>query len=282
MKIILEPTGERVIEKSYRHSIGAYTIYAMHGASYRFVENLCDGKRVLDLGCGSGYGSHRIAHIASEVHGVDVADDAIAYARDNYQHPRLSYQTIHAGEALPFPSAHFEVILSFQVIEHVSDPDHYLAEARRLLKPGGCIVVITPDRQYRLLPGQKPWNRWHLREYNMEQLSQLIGRYFNVEQTLHMGAEWKIARTEVRRYRKTKWLTLPATLPIIPQWLRRRALDTIHRCLNVLKSGKTADVNTEIDPNYGFDESSFIISEAPPYPLNLIVVARRAHTPARS
>jgi SAM-dependent methyltransferase len=277
MKIILEPTGERVIEKAYQYSLGAYTIYAMHGASYRFVENLCTGKHVLDLGCGSGYGSHRIAHVANMVHGVDVAGDAVAYARENYQHPRLNYQMIDAGQTLPFPDAHFDVILSFQVIEHVSDDQQYLAEARRLLKPGGCIVVITPDRQHRLLPGQKPWNRWHLREYSMAELAQRISRHFIVERKLHMGAAWKIASIEIRRYRKTKWLTLPATLPIIPERLRRRTLDAIHQCLNVLNTRKTEHTRADID--YGFDESGFIISEAPPYPLNLIVVARRPHDP---
>lgn len=275
MKIVLKPTGERVIEKAYRHSIGAYTIYAMHGASYHFVESLCADKHVLDLGCGSGYGSHRIAQVATEVHGVDVADDAIAYARENYRHPRLNYQTIQAGKALPFPDKHFDVILSFQVIEHVSDDNQYLAEARRLLRPGGYLVVITPDRQHRLLPGQKPWNRWHLREYSMQLLSQRISRHFKVEQKLHMGAEWNIARTEISRYRKTKWLTLPATLPIIPEWLRRRALDTIHHALNSMKASRK--IHTSTDTDYGFDESAFIISENPPHPMNLIVVARRPH-----
>lgn len=121
MKINLEPTGERAIEDAYRGSLGAYTIYAMHGASYRFVQDLCADKCVLDLGCGSGYGSHRIAAVAREVQGVDVAADAVAYAQQKYRHPGLSFRQIIAGQPLPFADGYFDVVLSFQVIEHVHD-----------------------------------------------------------------------------------------------------------------------------------------------------------------
>lgn len=273
MKIDLEPTGERVLEDAYMQSLGTYTIYAMHAASYAFVQAMCTGKKVLDFGCGSGYGTQRISRVAREICGVDVAGDAIEYAKARYRSDNLHFQQINTSPPLPFPAASFDVILSFQVIEHVSDDDTYLREARRLLKPGGTLVVITPDRKNRLLPYQKPWNRWHLREYDMTQLAAKVSKHFQLIQELRMGARTEIAATEIDRYTRTKWLTLPATLPFIPEPVRRGALDLIHAIIGKLKPAKP----DAIPASYDFDETDFIINANPPNSMNLILVAERRH-----
>lgn len=270
MKAHLEPTGERVLEEHYKNSLGAYTIYAMHAASYGFVEPLCSGKKVLDLGCGSGYGTHRISKTAEEAHGVDVAGDAIAYAKSHYTNENLHFLQVQADSPLPYPAVSFDVVLSFQVIEHVFDDDAYLREARRILKPGGTLIVITPDRKNRLLPGQKPWNRWHVREYGMSDLVEIIGRHFQVTKQLRMGADWPIAATEINRYSRTKWLTLPVTLPFVPEVLRRGALDLVHSFMDKFKPQRESEGPT----SYGFDESDFRIAENPPHSMNLIIVAK--------
>lgn len=280
MKIELEPTGERVLEDAYLQSRGTYTIYAMHAASYTFVQAICTGKKVLDFGCGSGYGTRRISEFAQEAQGVDVASDAVEYAKARYRNDNLHFLQIDPQSPLPFPDGSFDVLLSFQVIEHVSDDDAYLREAHRLLKPGGTLVVITPDRESRLLPGQKPWNRWHLREYAMPQLADKIRRRFQLKSELRMGARWEIAATEIRRYTRTKWLTLPVTLPFIPEPLRRGALDLIHTLIGKPKAGK-ASRQQATQADYGFDETDFIISADPPNPMNLILVAERRHETPR-
>lgn len=275
MKIDLEPTGERVLEDAYMRSLGAYTIYSMHAASYAFVQAICTGKKVLDFGCGSGYGTGRISEFAQEAYGADVAGDAVEYAKARYRNDNLHFLKIDPQPPLPFPDESFDVVLSFQVIEHVSDDDAYLREAHRLLKPGGTLVVITPDRKNRLLPGQKPWNRWHLREYGMAQLAGKVRRHFQLTNELRMGARREIAATEINRYTRTKWLTLPATLPFIPEPVRRGALDLIHAIIGTFKPGKPAP---NIAPaNYGFDETDFIISADPPNSMNLVLVAERRH-----
>ncbi|MEO6102828.1 MAG: class I SAM-dependent methyltransferase [Pseudoxanthomonas sp.] len=274
MSIELEPTGERVIEDAYFRSLGAYVIYVMHAASYGFAESFCEGKAVLDLGCGSGYGAARISKVATSVCGVDISQEAIDFARARYAAPNLSYARIEPGSPLPFDDATFDVALSFQVIEHVPDDVGYLREAQRVLKPGGVMIVITPDRRHRLLPAQKPWNRWHLREYSASGLAQLISQVFDLQQSLRMGAPWSIAGVEHRRYRITKWLTLPVTLPFIPERLRRHGLDFIHS----LRS-KPAAVDAQSTgplPKYDFDEQAILIAPDPPHSLNLVMVARKA------
>jgi SAM-dependent methyltransferase len=269
----LEVSGERLIEDAYMQSLDAYVIYIMHIASYNFARKFCDGKVVLDLGCGSGYGVARMAGHAERVVGVDVDSDAISFARERYARQNVSFAKIEAEAPLPFADDSFDVVLSFQVIEHVSDDGRYLDEACRVLKPGGVMVVVTPDREHRLLPGQRPWNRWHIREYSATQLNRKMARCFQIEASLRMGAEWNVAGIEIRRYRKTKWLTLPFTLPFAPEVLRRRGLDFLHRLRakpEVIGAKRHAPVT-----EFGFDDTAMLIEASPPNPLNLVVVGRK-------
>src|SRR3546814_5605750 len=83
----------------------------------------------------------------------------------------------------------------------------FRAEARRILKPGGTLVVITPDRKNRLLPGQKPWNRWHVREYGMSDLVERIGR--SEEHTSELQSLMRISYAVFCLKKKTRTITSP-------------------------------------------------------------------------
>lgn len=269
----LEPTGERVIEEAYYGSRGAFTIYVLHAASYSFAERYCVDARTIDLGCGSGYGAARISAVARAVVGVDVSSEAVAFAQARYDLSNLTFKQIDPDARLPFNDGKFDVALSFQVIEHVTNDERYIEEAFRVLRPGGVLILITPDRRYRLFPGQKPWNRWHLREYSMRALCKLVRRQFVIEQALRMGAPWSIASIEFRRYRLAKWLTLPMTLPFVPENLRRRGLDLIH-ALRTQQKPVAANMR-DCKPDYGFDETAILVGKNPPNPINLVVIARK-------
>jgi SAM-dependent methyltransferase len=225
----LEPTGERMIMEHYKSSPEDYVIYLLHIATYRFAEQFTMGKRVLDFGCGSGYGSAQIARTAAHVTAVDVAEDAVGYARAEFARDNLEFRTIDPDAPLPFDDAAFDTVLSFQVFEHVPDPGRYLSEIRRVLAPNGRMVLVTPDRSTRLLPLQRPWNRWHLHEYGKRELASTIARHFEHVDVLGMTAKPEMIDIELRRCNKVKWMTLPFTLPIMPDQWRVAALNAIHR-----------------------------------------------------
>lgn len=267
----LEVSGERLIEDEYRKTPGGYVIYLMHLASYRFAEDFCRGRRVLDLGCGSGYGAAQIARVASNVHAVDVSEQSVAYAREHYPCENVEFSVIKPDAPLPFSDESFDVVLSFQVIEHVRDDRSYLREAARVLSPQGTLVLITPDRRNRLFPGQQPWNRWHLREYSETACLKLVEESFVVEKTLRMGASGAAASLELKRYRLLKWLTLPFTLPGFPSAWRRFGLNLLHG----LKKDKKSDSEDSAPyGDFGFSEGDISFSASVDKSLNLVAVAK--------
>lgn len=268
----LEPTGERVVEEFYLSSPGDYLIYLFHKATYNFAHDYVVGRHVLDYGCGSGYGTHHLSTSCASIVGVDISGDAIAYAQEHYRAGNLTYKRIEPAEqaALPFPDASFDTVLSFQVIEHISDIDPYLSEIRRVLKSGGVFICATPDRSTRLLPGQKPWNMWHVREYDADGLKSALAKYFSEAALLRMGGSRDVLEPEIRRTRWLRWLTLPVTLPVMPDAIRVSALKFLKR-LAALGRRKSTPQPCE----FPFRESDLVISPDAAPSVNLIVIARK-------
>lgn len=227
--MILEPTSERVIEDTYKRSDAAYVVYVFHLATYAYAAKLATGLRILDLGCGSGYGTAMLAREAASATGVDVAQDAITHATSRYACANLRFLPIEPGRPLPFPSASFDLVTSFQVIEHVDDVPAYLREIKRVLTPSGRFIVVTPDRSARLFPFQKPWNAWHLKEYDARGLRLALEREFNNVSIEKMGAPSPFVDIEIDRYRRMRLLSLPLTLPVVPEHLRQPMLRALSR-----------------------------------------------------
>lgn len=263
----LEPTGERMILEHYKSSPEDYVIYLLHIATYDFAERYTHGKRVLDYGCGSGYGAARIARSAAHVTAVDVAQDAVDYASSQYQADNLEFKRIDPSAALPFADASFDTVLSFQVYEHVEDTERYLSEIRRVLAPGGHLVLVTPNRSTRLLPFQKPWNRWHLKEYDAQRLGSQVRQHFPAAEMLHMSGRRDVIDIELRRCNRLKWLALPFTLPFIPDRMRVAMLNAVHSVRDRTKMPGPA-------LQFDFDESVISIGKDLSPSLNLIVVAK--------
>ena len=121
-------------------------ILAAHLHRYFSVLDLVRGKRVLDISCGEGYGSALLRrHGAEAVTGVDIDPPIIARANRVYGDEGLSFQVADARQPLPFNAASFDVVVSFETIEHIAEHASFVAELKRVLTPEGTLVISTPD-----------------------------------------------------------------------------------------------------------------------------------------
>ncbi len=137
-----EFTGERVIPGEVNDDL-----WAEHIARYAFASRLAAEGRVLDIGCGTGYGTAELAGKAREATGIDLSADAIDYARAHYALANITYLTASAT-TIPLADASFDLITAFEVIEHLDNWHELLIEARRLLHPNGTFLVSTPNKLY--------------------------------------------------------------------------------------------------------------------------------------
>lgn len=154
-----------------------------HWHRYQLAARLVAGKRVLDIACGEGYGSAHLARTAASVVGVDVSAEAVAHAAAAHAAPNLRFLQ-GSVEAVPVEAtAAFDVIVSFETIEHVPEAAQhaFLREVRRLLAPGGLLLVSTPDKRvYSDEPGYR--NEFHVKEFQVEEFRAFLGGAFqNVE-----------------------------------------------------------------------------------------------------
>ncbi len=182
-------------------SIEEYCLHLLHQKAYEEAEKLARGKTVLDLGCNHGYGTRTISRNAASVIGLDVSARAIETARRRY--PDLDFRLFDGG-ALPFPDRQFDLVTSFQVIEHVAGVADYLAEIRRVLRPGGLVVFTTPNAAIRLDPGMRPWNRFHVREYTGDELRQTLREAFPQVEVHGLFGTEALQAIEVARCRKAR------------------------------------------------------------------------------
>jgi SAM-dependent methyltransferase len=153
---------------------------------------------VLDVGCNTGYGTVRFLPVARRVVGVDVSPAAIDAARRRTVGGRPEF-VLTSGLELPFADASFDLVSSFQVLEHVPDPLVYLREIARVTRAGGEVILATPNAAIRLDPGMAPWYRFHVREYLADELRELLEEVFPRVRIRGMFGTPTLYETEIRR-----------------------------------------------------------------------------------
>ncbi|MBV8206055.1 MAG: methyltransferase domain-containing protein [Acidobacteria bacterium] len=156
--------------KEWLDEIGA------HAGRYRFAAQFARGARVLDAGCGVGYGSHVLAEGgAAEVVGVDIARDALEAAGREFPHARIRYVADDC-ESLTNVAGPFDLIVSLENIEHLQHPERFVARAAELLRETGVLVCSTPNNP--TAARARPENPFHTLEFNREEFAGLLGKWF--------------------------------------------------------------------------------------------------------
>ena len=166
-----EFTGERVIPGQVEADL-----WAEHVARYAFAARYAAGKRVLDVGCGTGYGTAELAKTARSATGVDVAPEAVEYATEHY--PGITFRIAPAGK-LPFDVASFDLITAFELIEHLDDWRAMLHEVRRVLDRAGVFIVSTPNKLYYAeTRGTAGPNPYHRHEFEYAEFRSSLSEFF--------------------------------------------------------------------------------------------------------
>lgn len=215
MKILINKTGERIIPEKIE-STEEYLIYLKQLFVYEFVKNLLpkDGY-ILELGCGEGYGTSLLSKYVKRIVGLDVDKKTISNALNKYGSKNCSFQ-LYNGLKIPYEDNTFDGVVSFQVIEHIKDDINFVSEAYRVLKKEGIFILTTPNRICRLKPDQRPWNRFHIREYYSYELENLLKSKFSDVRILGVKGDEEINRIEIQRLNQNAKLGL-----LVPLNLRK-------------------------------------------------------------
>jgi len=166
----MEATGERFLPE-----LGGQIKYE-HLHRYALSLELAIGKSVLDIASGEGYGAALLAEVAQAVVGVDIDSQAIQHATQKYSRHNLSFRVGDCA-AIPLPDHSVDLVTSFETIEHHAQHDEMMAEIKRVLRPGGVLVISSPNR---LTYSDEPQyvNPYHVKELYYAELNELLGRYF--------------------------------------------------------------------------------------------------------
>lgn len=163
-------TGERMVPEENKNEL----IYFEHMARYHFANQFIKGKNVLDVACGTGYGSYLMINAGAEkVTGLDIDSKTINYAKKLYKVPGLHFQKGDAHK-IPFKDKTFDVLVSFETIEHLTNPELFLLESKRVLKENGILVISTPNK-YEYPKG----NKFHIKEFTPNEMGNLLKKFFS-------------------------------------------------------------------------------------------------------
>jgi GT2 family glycosyltransferase/SAM-dependent methyltransferase/glycosyltransferase involved in cell wall biosynthesis len=172
---LVEWTGERCVP----WASDVQVVYE-HLHRYMWAAQWVRGCRVLDLASGEGFGAAILAETAISVVGIDIDPLTVEHSRLNYGSERLDFQVGDALDLERFPVGHFDAVVAFEMVEHVEDHDRLLAQIRHVLRPGGLLVMSTPDR-HAYEDTRREENPYHVHELDTREfVSLLSGQFANL------------------------------------------------------------------------------------------------------
>ena len=153
--------------KSSRLELDFFNLYA-------WLLRLIEGKKVLDVACGSGLGSFLLAHKAEQVLGIDLSEEVIAYARERYSLPNLQFEAADIFD-YHLPQASFDVIVSALTIEQMEPQkqEEFLRKLKTAMAPGALMILVTPNKKV-TSPSGRIGNKWNEREFSKSELEKTL------------------------------------------------------------------------------------------------------------
>ena len=182
-------TGERLHAGDERFSLDI----ARHSAAYEIARSRAGDGRVIDVGCGSGYGTTMLAESSGRFFGID------RVLPDRRQRGRDVRFVVGDLRALPLQSGHFDLVVSFQVIEHLHDPTFYVDALASLCSTDGLVLVTTPN-----ILTSDGVNPYHVHEYIADELAETLGERFEEVEVRGIRASERAQRVLDQRSRRIR------------------------------------------------------------------------------
>jgi SAM-dependent methyltransferase len=179
-----EQTGERLDPAAHSGEI-----LQEHAGRYVFAARYCLGKHVLDVASGLGYGTDYLRKRGANPVGLEIDEQSVQYSQ--YHYPSCTFVQGNAERMPDSWSKMFDVVVSFETIEHLEQPDNFLKEVFRCLRPGGLFVCSTPNKSLYLFDGH---NRFHVKEFYAGEFLRFIGNSFRVRQVFGQSFQprWRV------------------------------------------------------------------------------------------
>lgn len=198
-----------------------------HWERYEFVAGFIQGGNVLDVACGPGYGSAYLSRYCNaKVIGLDIDGITVEAANRNYGNECDFIQIV--GQTWPLKDGSIDTLVSLETFEHLEDPDSFLKEAKRVLKPNGKLILSTPvnntDSRF------SPDNPFHVREYSWQELGENIERYFTLKSRYSQISKLGELNSSINQ---SKFDFLK---PLIPKGIKKKLLSVLQK--SDLKKGR--------------------------------------------
>lgn len=182
LKFELNALADLFIRNESERMVSGFSLEVVehdHLERYKLVLEYSNNKSVLEVACGTGYGSYLIATKGSAQHvfACDISEQAIRYASHRFKNEKINF-LVQNAEKLTF-DREFDLVISFETIEHLTDYDGFLQNIRRCLKINGLFIISTPIADKDII--DNPSNPYHTREWGFKYFQEMISKFFLIE-----------------------------------------------------------------------------------------------------